>query len=974
LTDQLRQIPVADEAAQTLTFTITALPAAGLGQIGWLDANANNAFVAVTAGQQLSLAQLQGLQFRAAADAYGAGTFTFAVSDGAAAQGGLTTTETFTINVLAVNDPPVRTSPALAPRVISNAELVVDRTTNLYQTVTVGLANLLFNTGGDALEQASQQLLYRIARLPNANVGQVTLADGSVVLNGNTYTLPQLRDLVFRPARGVEKLSAAERLGELRLQVTDTPNAGGDPARTTELKVPILIDTNKASGRAGARIAGLTSDEQAIQAVLALDPTNPDTGFQNPVAGNGANQAMGQAKGLNTSLYSQLESDNPLYLAAIGGNKLLDGQEVNYAPSAVPFLFDLPINAWAPTSWANGGLDPTHTLLYRSTLSGQLRSNDELTYTVAGTAPGGFTLSSSGAWSFDPLDAAYAGLTTEGATQQVTARYQAGTRTGEITIELRRTATTVIAEVIGNIGAMTTSRGDWIAANPEGRDRDRYFKYVSEYVLTSYGAIDSGERNDDGEKIFAWNGAIATADGQPLRQLDGTVITTAGYYDFTRRDGQGDGVEFVYETVSEKGKQVDYIVGIRFFLRNNVFGDNDPAADNIRDPGAPVTILRELGVITAVTLTQNETVRITAQSPLSVDTRVRGSGSMVGLAGTNDTLQGIAARASVLVSSGSAGDTSSGLIPQSTGAGDDDGTGTGSGEGESAGKGAGVGGLGAGADKVAMGRGRGDGGDSTADGLGKGAGERGLRLDPLRTMATAASATPESLLSSLSDTNILGANLLDALALGAGLLYLLYGPKAVDQGKRGLRGWLAGVTGGGRRGAVVPGEQLVLSLILTRQENGLLRLVAAQLTAGGVRLVAQQDLASAATDAEALQEAASALLAGLQQQGQRYDLLLLDGQLDRAFSAADQSLAALAQQRLPLASAELAAAVAAASPAEYASLQQWLNKPSQTLPLDSAVAQALQRRCSVHEQTLPPDQAQMAAMLELSLALTWSQR
>jgi hypothetical protein len=273
-----------------------------------------------------------------------------------------------------------------------------------------------------------------------------------------------------------------------------------------------------------------------------------------------------------------------------------------------------------------------------------------------------------------------------------------------------------------------------------------------------------------------------------------------------------------------------------------------------------------------------------------------------------------------------------------------------------------------------MGRGRGDGGDSTADGLGKGAGERGLRLDPLRTMATAASATPESLLSSLSDTNILGANLLDALALGAGLLYLLYGPKAVDQGKRGLRGWLAGVAGGGRRGAVVPGEQLVLSLILTRQENGLLRLVAAQLTAGGVRLVAQQDLASAATDAEALQEPVSALLAGLQQQGQRYDLLLLDGQLDRAFSAADQSLPALAQQRLPLASAELAAAVAAASPAEYASLQQWLNKPSQTLPPDSAVAQALQRRCSVHEQTLPPDQAQMAAMLELSLALTWSQR
>ena len=989
-TDQLRQIGLADEANQTLTFTITALPDVGLGEIGLLDAN--NAFVAVSANQRLTLAQMQGLQFRAVADAYGSSSFTYAVSEGAAAQGGLTTTETFAINVLAVNDAPVRTSPVLSPRVIDNTELMVDRDPNRpadrYKTVSLELDELRdretqalirpaidFHAGGNLNEQISQrqQLLYRISRLPNPNVGQVLLADGdTAVVQGQAYSLDQLRDLVFRPARGVEKLAAAERLGELRLEVIDTPGPGGDPARATELKVPILIDTNKASGRAGIRIAGLTSDEQAIQAVLALDPSNPDTGFQNPAGGNGTTPAAGQAKGLNTSLYSQLDSENPLYLEAIGGNKILDGQEVNYAPSAVPFLFDLPIDTWAPTSWANGGPDPTHTLLYRSTLSGQLRSNDELTYSVpVGSALAGFTLSSSGAWSFDPLDPAYAGLTAVGATQRVTARYQSGTRNGEITIELRRTASTVVAEVVGNVGAMTTSRGDWIASNPEGRDKDRYFKYISEFVLTSYGAHDTGQRNDDGDKIFAWDGAIATADGQPLRQLDGTVITTAGYYDFTRRDGAGDGVEFVYETVSEKGKDVDYIVGMRFFLRNNVFGDNDPAAGNIRDPGAPVTILRELGVIMTSTVVVNETVRFGA--PLAVDSRLRGGGSLASLAGTNASLNAIAARASVLVSSGSAGDTSSGLIPQSSGAGNDDGTGTGSGDGDGAGKGAGAGGSGAGAEKIAKGRGRGDAGDSSADGLGKGAGERGLRLDPVRTLATT-SAAPDSLLRSLSDTNILGANLLDALALGAGLLYLLYGPKAVDQSKRGVLGWLSAAAGGGRRGAAAAAEQQVLSLILTRQEDGSLRMVAAQLTAGGVKLLAQQDLAAAATDAEALQAAAVDLIASLQQQGQRYDLVLLDGQLDRVLAAADSSLDALVQQRLPLATAELEAAVAAASPAEFAALQQWLNKPSQTLPSDSTVAQVLQRRRAVHEQTLAPDQAQMAAMLELSLALTWSQR
>ena len=976
-TDQLRQI--ADEASQTLTFRITALPAARLGQIGLLNANANNAFVPVTEGAQLSLDQMKVLQFRAAADAYGTGTFTYSVSDGAAAQGGLITTETFTINLLAVNDTPVRTSlTELAPLLIDNTKLKVDPVTNLYKTVSVGLANLLFTAGGGELEQASQQqLLYRISQLPNAALGQVMLVVNNVVtpvVQGQTYSPDQLSNLIFRPARGVETLTAAQRLGELRLEVTDTPLPGGDPARTTVLKVPILIDTNKASGRAGVRIAGLSSDEQAIQAVLALDPTNPDTGLQNPAGGNGT------AKGLNTSIYSQLKSDNPLYLAALGGNTVLDGQEVNYVPSAVPFLFDLPktrlinnqvVDLWAGT-WATGGAAPTHTLLYSSTLSGQLRSNDELIYTVVpGSAPAGFTLSSSGAWSFDPLDPAYADLTTEGATKQVTARYQAGTRTGEITIELRRTATTVIAEVVGNVGAMTTSHGDWIASNPEGRDKDRYFKYVSEYVLTSYGARDTGETNGAGEKLFAWGGPINTADGQPLRQLDGTAITTAGYYDFTRRDGLGDGVEFIYETVSEKGKQVDYITGMRFFLRNNVFGDNDPSPGNIRDPGAPVTILRELGVITTLTLTENATQSSSAPPPLAtgsveVETRLRSDGSMPSLVGINTSQYEHAAKVSMLLSAGSAGDSSSGMMAQGTGAGDDDGTSTGS----AAGKGAGVGGLDAGANKIAKGRGPGDGGPSSTDGLGKGAGELGLRLDPLPILATAALATPASLLGTLSETNILGANLLDALALGAGLLYLLYGPKAVDQGKRGLRGWLAGVAGGSRRGAAVPGEQRVLSLILTRQENGSLRLVAAQLTAGGVKLLAQQDLASA----EAWQEAAAALLAGLQQQGQRYDLLLLDGQLDRALSTTDQSLAALAQQRLPLATAELAAAVAVASPAEFAALQQWLNKPSQALPPDSAVAQALQRRCAVHGQTLPPDQAKMAAMLELSLALTWSQR
>ena len=406
---------------------------------------------------------------------------------------------------------------------------------------------------------------------------------------------------------------------------------------------------------------------------------------------------------------------------------------------------------------------------------------------------------------------------------------------------------------------------------------------------------------------------------------------------------------------------------MRFFLRNNLFGDNDPSSTNIRDPGAPVTILRELGVITNETLIQNEIVRLGASSisalslmnvpsPMPVVTGQKDP--LINLTTTNLTQQSIAATANVLLSLGSAGSQSSDVTPQTLGAENENGKGIGNSSDDGA---------------AAGGRGQGDGGDSTNDHLGKGAGDRGLRLDPLVTLATINTA-PDSLLYSLSDTNILGANLLDALTLGAGLLYLLYGPKSIDQGRRGLRGWLAGAASAGRRPSTAAVEQQVLSLLLTRQNNGSLSIVAAQITMSGIKLLAQQDLASAAGDEAALQQALSNLMTSLNQHVARYDLLLLDGKLDRAATAADQTLAGLAKQRLSLATADLSAAVAATSPSEFADLQQWLNKPSLILPPESPVAQSLARRRAAYGLILTPEQAQMAAMIELSLALTWSQR
>ena len=56
------------------------------------------------------------------------------------------------------------------------------------------------------------------------------------------------------------------------------------------------------------------------------------------------------------------------------------------------------------------------------------------------------------------------------------------------------------------------------------------------------------------------------------------MITSAGYYDFTRQGGSGDGGELIYDDTGE------YIAGVRIHLTDNMFGDNN-AVNVIRDPG-----------------------------------------------------------------------------------------------------------------------------------------------------------------------------------------------------------------------------------------------------------------------------------------------------------------------------------------------------------------------------------------------------
>ena len=134
---------------------------------------------------------------------------------------------------------------------------------------------------------------------------------------------------------------------------------------------------------------------------------------------------------------------------------------------------------------------------------------------------------------------------------------------------------------------------------------DTVLKFVSEADLENYGA--TALPGEIGERTFEWSNDPAqtnTFNSEPLKDLDGNVITKAGWYDFTRRydaDGTsiGDGGEFIYANYIGGGDpswQVDTdirnftedgtirIIGLRLRFTDNSFGDKDPTIGTVVDP------------------------------------------------------------------------------------------------------------------------------------------------------------------------------------------------------------------------------------------------------------------------------------------------------------------------------------------------------------------------------------------------------
>jgi len=62
------------------------------------------------------------------------------------------------------------------------------------------------------------------------------------------------------------------------------------------------------------------------------------------------------------------------------------------------------------------------------------------------------------------------------------------------------------------------------------------------------------------------------------------------------------------------------------------------------------------------------------------------------------------------------------------------------------------------------------------------------------------------------------------------------------------------------------------------------------------------------------------------------------------------------------------------SATELELLENWLNKPSSTPPESSPVYQQMMEQISRYTGSLPAEQANMAGLIELSVAMAWTKR
>ena len=104
-------------------------------------------------------------------------------------------------------------------------------------------------------------------------------------------------------------------------------------------------------------------------------------------------------------------------------------------------------------------------------------------------------------------------------------------------------------------------------------------------------------------------------------------------------------------------------------------------------------------------------------------------------------------------------------------------------------------------------------------------------------------------------------------------------------------------------------------------------------------------------------------------QGNNFDIVLIDPNLQNQSPLVQD----IAKESQLLSTKNLIARLSKCTSSEIDALQQWLNKPSTTPPESSPVFDLLQERQMSYSNDLAKEQASMSSLIELSVAMGWSQ-
>ena len=247
--------------------------------------------------------------------------------------------------------------------------------------------------------------------------------------------------------------------------------------------------------------------------------------------------------------------------------------------------------------------------------------------------------------------------------------------------------------------------------------------------------------------------------------------------------------------------------------------------------------------------------------------------------------------------------------------------------------------------------------------------KRGLMLQPILESATTDDGEKSSsrLLKNLSEGSVMGTNLLDALTLGGGILYAIYAPQAVKPIQRTFGSLFGRLTG---RGSGSISERNVVTVFAMKLTDGTQRLVAARVTTESIDIIAQQDLPSGMSVTQAGNQAQvdynfTELMNKLSNQS--FDLVLIGPRLRNQVSLTNK----LATESLILETSTIETKLKSCSQDEINLLKQWVDRPSSTPPESNPVKDILASRQGVYASSLITQQASMASLIELSVAMSW---